>query len=197
MEHPLREVIKLDNPAEATVRDERSASLFIPGSWAGRRIVLKPAPGVTWSAVETEGGAPVRQGNDWDLSAAVEPGRWQALTVSAGPVAGAWAEASDPLHIARLEAWYDPPETLSIRVRLGKPPAATGRQGLIALLFTLTDERGEQVGHQEVVVGPRTAELAVAMPISREPVGRCRLKAALSVNQQVIDDARINLTEFE
>lgn len=197
MQHPMREVIKLDNPAQARLIDAHAASLFLPGAWAGRRVVLKPAPGVRWSAVQTQAGETPRQNGAWELSHALEPGAWQRVTVAGGPIEGAVLEMSDPLHIARLEAWYDPPETLSIRVRLGKSPTGAGREGLITLLFTLTDERGEQVGGQEVSVGPRTAELAVAMPISREPVGRCRLKAALCVDQQVLDDARIDLTDFE
>lgn len=193
----MREVLALDNPAHATLHDAQAASLFIPPSWTGRRMVLKPPPGVAWSAVQTEGGEPVRlNGGDWDLSAALEPGRWQNLSVLGGPLAGAVLESSDPLYIARLEGWYDPPETLSIRARLGKSPAAAGRQGMITLLFTLTDERGGLVGRQEVVVGPKTAELAVALVIAREPQGRCRLKAALCLDQQVIDDARIEIEEF-
>lgn len=196
MEHPMREQIKLDNPAQATLHDKHSASLFIPGSWAGRRIVLKPAPDVHWSEVRTEVGEPVRLDGSWDLTTAVEPGRWQKLSVEGGPLAGAVVESSDPLHIARLEGWYDPPEAISIRCRLGKSPAATGRNGLITLLFSLSDERGELVGRQEVVVGPKTAELAVALPITRKPHGRCHLKAALCLDQQVIDDARIALDEF-
>lgn len=196
MQHPMRDVIKLDNPAQARLIDPYAASLFLPGSWAGKRLVLKPAPGVTWSAVQTEAGGTVRLNWEWELSHALEPGRWQRVTVAGGPIEGAVLELSDLLHIARLEAWYDPPETLSIRVRLGKSPVAAGREGLITLLFTLTDERGEQVGSQEVSVGLKTAELAVAMPITREPVGLCRLKAALCLDQQVADDARIDVTDF-
>ena len=197
MQHPMREVIRLDNPAQARLINANSASLFLPGSWAGKRVVLKPAPGVTWSGVQTEAGEPVRVNGGWELSSALEPGRWQQVTVDGGPIAGAVLELRDPLHIAWLEAWYDPPETLSIRVRLAKSPAATGRQGMITLLFTLTDERGERVGSQEVLVGPKTVELAVAMMITREPAGLCRLKASLCLDQQVIDDARIDVTDFE
>lgn len=196
MQHPIREQIKLNNPAHATLHDAQSATLFIPGSWTGRRLVLRPAPGVTWSAVTTPKGEAVRQNGDWDLTEVLEPGGWQTVTVAGGPIQGAVLESCDPLSIARLEAWYDPPETVSIRVRLGKSPAATGRQGLITLLFTLTDERGEQVGRQEVLVGPKVLELAVALVIAREPHGRCRLKAALCLDQQVIDDAWIELDEF-
>lgn len=197
VQHPMREVIALDNPAQATVHDSHSASLFIPGSWTGRRMLLKPPPGVDWSAVQTEMGKPVRlSGGAWELTAALEPGRWQRLSVQGGPLAGALLESSDPLCIARLEGWYDPPETISIRVRLAKSPAATGRQGEITLLFTLTDERGVQVGRQEVAVGPKTVELAVALVIARAPQGRCRLKAALCLDQQVVDDARVEVEEF-
>lgn len=196
LQHPMREQIKLDSPAQAAVHDAHSASLFIPGGWSGRRLVLRPATGVAWSAVTTQRGEAVRLNGDWDLTGALEPGAWQSLTVTGGPVEGAVLESSDPLSITRMEAWYDPPEALSIRVRLGRSAAATGRQGLITLLFTLTDERGEQVGRQEVMVGPRVVELAVALLITREPHGRCRLKAALCLDQQVIDDARIEIDAF-
>lgn len=196
MQHPMRDVIKLNNAAQATIHDAHCASLFIPGGWTGRRLVLRPAPGVTWSAVQAPKGEAARQEGAWDLTTLVEPGDWQRVTVAGGPIEGAVLESSDPLCIAQLEAWYDPPETLSIRVRLGKSPAATGRQGLITLLFTLTDSRGELVGRQEVMLGPKTAELAVALVFTREPLGRCRLKVTLCQDQQVIDDARIELDEF-
>ncbi|MFZ5815651.1 MAG: hypothetical protein ACOY93_10175 [Bacillota bacterium] len=197
MQHPMREQIKLESPWQATLNGTDSASLFIPGSWSGRRLVLKPAPGVSWSSVRTEAGEAVKAADGWQLTDLVEPGSWQTVWVEGGSIAGALVEASEPLHITRLEAWYDPPETLSMRVRLAKSPSATGRKGLITLLFTLTDERGEQVGRQEVVVGAKTAELAVAMMLPRKPHGRCRLKAALCLDQQVIDDARIELEGFE
>lgn len=196
MQHPMREMIHLDNPEHATIQDQHSAILFVSGAWSGKRLLLHAAAGVSWSEVRTRAGSAPRLGESWDLTGLLEPGGWQELLVRGGPIAGAMLEAADPLSIDRLEAWYDPPETLSIRCRLSKSPAGAGREGLFALLFTLTDERGRQVGRQEVFVGARTAELAVAMELAREPQGRCALKASLCLDQQVIDDARIEVLDF-
>ncbi len=196
MQHPMREAIQLSNSAQATIHDEQSAALFVSGAWTGKRLLLRPVPGVTWQEVRTESGAAPRHNGAWDLTGLLETGGWQELLVQGGPIAGAVLEASDPLAIDRLEASYDPPETLSIRCRLAKSPAAVGREGLFSLFFSLTDERGRQIGRQEVFVGPRTAELAVAMALTREPRGRCQLKASLCLDQQVIDDARLEVRDF-
>lgn len=189
----MRERITLTHPWQATITDADRATLFVPGSWTGKRILLVPALGVSFSSVRTSLGEAVRSGDHWDLTDLVTLGTEQEVTVTGGPIAGTVLTATDPLHIARLAAWFDPPDALSIRLCLSASPAATGRSGLITLYFTLTNEQGDQVGQQEVTVGPKTNELVVAMNLRRVPAGRTFLKAALCQGQAVIDDGRIDL----
>lgn len=189
----MRERIKLTHPWQATITDADRATLFVPGSWASKRILLVPADGVSFTSVQTSLGEGGRVGRQWDLTDRLTLGAEQEVRVAGGPIEGAELMATDPLYIARLDAWFDPPETVSIRLGLSTSPAATGRSGLISLYFTLTDEQGDRVGQQEVTIAAKTTELVVAMHPRRLPAGRTFLKVALCQGQAVIDDARIDL----
>lgn len=190
--HPGRDLVRLTDPWQAELDDGRSARLFIPETWAGKRIVMKPAKGQAWTGVATESGPtgePAEEG--WDLTAALMPGRWQGITVAGGSLAEATLEASDTLAIVKLEAGWASPTSLSVGVMLSHSLAGDRRSGLLSLYFTLTDERGEAVGVQEVLVGMKTTALAVEMQLARRAQGRCRLKAVLSLNGEVVDDGVI------
>jgi len=94
--------------------------------------------------------------------------------------------AGESLHIVTLEASVASERSLSVRVRLSE-------SGVVNLYFVLTAPNGRQVGSTEVTVGRKTRDLTVELPLAEPLSGVYRLKASLSVNDHVVDNARIEV----
>lgn len=164
---PIREQVRLDNRWHARPLDQQSASVFVPAPWAEKQVALKTGDG--------------RQAHPQ-----LEYGTWNAVATGDEPVNGARLVAGDALHISSLEASVASERSLSVRVRLSEP-------GAVNLFFSLTRANGKQVGWAEVTVGRKTGDLTVEVPLAEPLTGPHRLKASLSVNDHVIDNARIEV----
>ena len=90
------------------------------------------------------------------------------------------------MRITALEASAASDRSLSVHVCLSEP-------GTVTLVITLTAPDGREVGGTEVMVGRRTRELTVEVPLAHPVRGTYRLKATLSLADEVIDNARIDL----
>lgn len=90
------------------------------------------------------------------------------------------------MRITKLEASKASDRSLSVHVHLSVP-------GLVTLLLTLTAPDGQEVGGAEVLVGRKTRELTVEVPLDHPVRGTYRLKATLSQADGVVDNARIDI----
>lgn len=205
LQSPIREQIKLDNQGQARPVDAASTSVYVPGPWKDRRVLLVPGVTETWSAAridDTE--LPYDQEEQgWVATGRLDPREWNMVAAANGFVSGARLVASNQLHIASLEA-TPADRRLSVRVRLAtSEPACTDAgggespcflsAGLFTLFFTLTAADGRQVGGMEVTVGRRTRDLSVEVPLPAGLTGSHRLKAVLCADDAVLDNARTDL----
>jgi len=175
VQNPIREQIRLDGRWQARQIDDQSVSVFVPGSWTEKNVLLKPAG--DRSETETES-AP-----------AVQPGQWNTVEV-AGGLTGTKLEACNDLHITGLEATNAGRGCLSVRIRL---TGTVAEPSLLNIAFSLTAADGRRVGGMDLVVGHKTRDLTVEMPLDAGLAGPCRLKAALCCGDQVVDNARTDI----
>lgn len=204
---PIREQIKLADRWHVCPVNEREASVFVPGPWGEKQVVLMAGNGEAPSAVRIENQDLERSQAEgiWQAGEHLNPGQWNHVAAADGNMAGARLVASNPLHISRLEATSASPHSLSVRVRLtdapvAKAPAEGGEApclrsaGLLTLFFTLMTPDGQQVAGMEITLGRRTRDLSVEMPCHSPLAGSYRLKAALCNEEYVIDNARVDVT---
>jgi hypothetical protein len=205
MQSPIREQVRLADRWQARQENATEASVFVPGPWGGKQVILVGGEGQALADVRVGGSEPEpgSEPNSWVANTNLTPGGWNQVKAD-GDLSGARLEASNPLHIARLEATVASERSLSVRVRItdaviaeappegGEAPCLLSA-GLLSLFFTLTTPEGRQVSGMEVMLGRRTREISIEMP-SPEPLsGSYRLKAALGTDEYVIDNARIDL----
>lgn len=190
MESPIREKIRLDG-WQARPVNGRTASVFVPGPWNDKRVVLKPGSSPAWSTAQIGNTELTReQGEDaWKASPALRPGHWNTVTTD-GDTPGSRLEASAPLHITALEGRAANQKSLAVRVRLNGPEET--QPGLLTIVFSLTSVIGRLAGGTEVTVSSRTRDLSVELPLP-DSRGLYRLKAALCAGDRVIDNARIDV----
>lgn len=175
MQNPIREQIRLDGRWQARQIDGTSVSVFVPGSWTEKNVLLKPADDSSATESETDPG--------------VEPGQWNTIEV-AGGLAGTKLQACNELHITALEATNAGRGCLSVRIRL---TGTVADPCLLSLAFSLTAADGRRVGGMDLVVGHKTRDLSVEMPLDASLTGPCRLKAVLCCGDQVVDNARTDV----
>lgn len=175
MQNPIREQIRLDGRWKTRQIDGQSVSVFVPGSWTEKNVMLRPADGSTVTEAQAE--------------PRLEPGQWNTVEV-AGGLTGTKLEARNELHITALEATKAGRGSLSVHIRLTGTVAGSC---LLNLSFSLTAADGRRVGGMDLVVGHQTRDLSVEMPLDATLAGPCRLKAALCCGDQVIDNARTDM----
>lgn len=190
MENPVREQIKLTDRWQARPLNDRTASVFVPGAWEGKTIVVEPSPDSSWLPALAEG---------------LVAGAWNIVTVpEGGTVADASLVAREQVHIADLQVRTVTPQMLSIRVRLagGMPPSTTAgggeapclrETGLLTLCFTLTAADGRQAAGAEIAITPGTCDVQMDMPLLKSTAGAHRLKVALCAAENIVDNARLAL----
>lgn len=133
-----------------------------------------------------EGSALEQADGEWSVGTAFRHGDWNTVSLSGGEASGARLVASSNLHIRSLEAAPTSDRSLSIRVKLSD-------EGIVTLYFSLTGADGHEAGRLEVVVGRRTRDLTVEMPVTESLSGSYRLKATLIVGDRVLDNARLEI----
>lgn len=157
----------------------------MPAPWSEKRVVLHPAEGQNWSGASVEREhLQLDAAGDW-VAESVQAGAWNNLAVEGGSTAGARLVASDQLYIQSLEASGISGRSFSVRVRL-----SAGAQGPVTIIITLSAPDGVQVGGTEVMLGTRTRDLSVELPLSGARTGQYRLKATLMDGDRVVDNAR-------
>jgi hypothetical protein len=197
VQNPIREQIKLDGRWQARRIDDQSVSVFVPDSWTDKAIVLREGeghpleqPSVGGAALKSDLAEP-----GWRAEAHVVPGEWNTVSAT-GDMTGARLEAGNDLHITSLEAVSANQRSLAVRVRLAGSSGEVSAEKTLCLLsleFTLTAPDGRQVGGMDLVVGNKTRDLSVEMPVPAALGGPHRLKATLCCNDRVVDNARIDL----
>lgn len=197
MQNPIREQIKLDGRWQVRQVDERSVSVFVPGSWTDKSVVLREGEGHPLEAVTVDGEPlqPATAEGGWQTEPGLKPGEWNAVSTQ-GELTGATLVAGDDLHITDLTATPANRHSLSVRVRLsGSAGEAPGPKiaCLLSLYFTLSAADGSQIGALDLVVGNKTRELSVEMPVQDARGGAFRLKATLCCGDRIVDNARIDL----
>ncbi|MDF2629762.1 MAG: hypothetical protein K0R39_3593 [Symbiobacteriaceae bacterium] len=176
MQHPIREQIRLDGRWQARQIDENTVSVFVPGSWTDKRVLLRTGDG------------------DAGVSVHLQPGQWNEVALPPGALAGARLAAGDDLRITRLQATAPGSRSLGIDVSLagevtGDAPC------LLTLTFTLTAADGRRVGGMDLAVSNTNCNLSLEMPLTEPLTGPHRLKAALSCGERVADNARIDINQ--
>lgn len=201
VQNPIREQIRLDERRHAHSINGQNVSVFVPGSWAGARVVLKPGTRAAWTGAEAGGKDLPHDAHEhvWSAGEALEPGQWNTVKAHGGQTAEGRLEATPHLHLAGLEAKAASQRSLAVRVRLDGPePAPTDAEtvngarlgALLTVVLSLTAADGRLVGGTEVTLGRRARELTVELPAPRH--GLYRLKAVLCEGEQIIDNARID-----
>ena len=191
MESPIRDQIRLDGRWQTRPLDARTVSVFVPGPWAEKKVVLTSDAASGWTAAEV-GGVPLRQDTTeqgWSASPHLKVGHWNTVQTD-GHTAGGRLVASEPLHIVGLDAKSANQRSVSVRIRL----EGGDEQGLIGIVITLSSAAGAHVGGNEMTVSGRTRDLTVEVPVKSYRPGAYRLKAALLAGDRVVDNARVDLT---
>jgi hypothetical protein len=173
VQNPIREQIRLDGHWQTRRIDGRSVSVFVPGSWADKQVVLRAGEEQNWRAEPT-----------------LQPGQWNKVELPADTSDGARLVASDDLRITRLQAGVTGSRSLGIRIALaGTAPEPC----LLTLDFTLTAADGRRTGAMDVVVSSKNRDLSLEMDLPAPLRGPHRLKATLSCGERVVDNARIDI----
>lgn len=173
MQNPIREQIRLDGRWQTRQIGEHTVSVFVPGSWTDKQIVLRAGEDKVWRAEPN-----------------LQPGQWNPVELPPGALKGARLVASDDLHITRLQAAKAGDRSLGIHICLARDVAAPGP---LALNFTLTAADGRRVGAIDVVLRGKNHDLSLEMPLAVPLAGPHRLKATLSCGERVVDNARIEI----
>ncbi|HYG56520.1 MAG TPA: hypothetical protein VD902_00430 [Symbiobacteriaceae bacterium] len=190
MESPIRDQIRLDGRWQTRPLGTRAVSVFVPGSWAEKKVVLKPAATRSWSAAEA-GSAQLdydAREQGWQAGPHLNVGEWNAVSTD-GDTSGGRLVASNPLHITALEARVANQRSVSVRIRINGEEDA----GLLGIVLTLSSATGAHIGGTEITVTGKTRDLTVEVPVKGVRPGVCRLKATLSTSDRVVDNARIDL----
>lgn len=192
MQTPIREQIRLDGRWQARRLDSESVSVFVPGSWTEKKVLLRPGEKGEPTAAEANGEhlASDQEEPGWQADPSLQLGHWNTVRVSGG-LEGTRLVARDELHITRLEASPGGKNGLAVRICLHGGKLET--PGLLILDFSLTATDGQHVGGMSVAVGSRTRDISLEMPVTVTLHGVFRLKATLSHGDRVVDNARIDL----
>jgi len=185
--HPLRPLIRLDDPAYTRPCGAGRATVFIPGAWVARPIWLVPGPGQAWERVRTALGDARPCDGRWRADAVLQPGAPQVLQVSGGTLVGAVLQAADPVHIAALAGPTADGGRLRLIVHLEWPAGAWVAEP-VALRLLVTDQGGRLLAVREQPAASGVPAVALDLPAPAEP-GPYRLKALLTRGQQVADEA--------
>ncbi|HYF93825.1 MAG TPA: hypothetical protein VD969_16555 [Symbiobacteriaceae bacterium] len=191
MQNPIREQIKLDGRWQVRRIDAESVSVFVPGSWTEKDVILKPGVGhvAVEAAINGQPLVPENAEQGFRTDQQLSPGEWNTVRV-AGDLDGARLVARNDLHITALEAVGAVKNSLSVRIRLAGEIAGPC---LLSLDFSLTAADGCRVGGMEIVVGSKTRDLSVEMPLGASLTGPYRLKATLCCGERVVDNARVDI----
>lgn len=173
MQNPVREVMRLDGRWVSRRRSRQSAEVFVPDAWAGARILLQQASGESLAVDER-----------------IIPGGWN-LVQTEGPLAGARLAAAKALQLVAVDASVSGEKSLAVRVRLAESNSRP--KALLTIVFTVTAPDGRQVGLQDATVSTRTRDITMDIPLAERARGQFRLKVTLSVDDQVLDNARVDL----
>jgi len=177
VQNPIREQIRLDGRWQTRRIDDHSVSVFVPGSWADKQVVL-------------------RSGEEKDLRAEpnLQPGQWNTVELPADTPDGTRLVASDDLRITRLQASVAGNRKLGIRIALA---GAAPEPCLLTLDFALTAADGRRTGAMDAVVSSKNRDLSLEMDLPAPLTGPHRLKATLSCGERVVDNARIDINQSE
>lgn len=175
MQNPIREQIRLDGRWQTRRLDDDSVSVFVPGSWADKQVVLRTG-----------------QEKDWRAESHLQPGQWNPVELPAAASEGARLVASDDLHITRLQAGKVGDRSLGIRISVA---GTVAEPCLLTLDFTLTAADGRRVGAMDVAVSSKHRDLSLDMPLMAPLTGPHRLKATLSCGERVVDNARLDIDQ--
>lgn len=183
----MRELIRFDNRWQAEPLSENRARVFVPGPWAGHRVVLTPGPGAEWSAAHVAGEAavPDTDAEGWVAGEALRPGTWNQVEAS-GSLDGGRMVASTGLYIRTLEADRASDRSIAVHIRLSL-------EGTVSLFFSLTTPDGRCVGAQEVQVSRRARALTVELHTDETLQGPYQLKAVLTAGERILDNARVDV----
>lgn len=173
MQNPIREQIRLEGRWHTRRIDENSVSVFVPGSWADKQVILRAG-----------------EEGDWRAEPHLQPGQWNTVDLPSNAADGARLVASEDLHITRLQAGTVGSRSLGIRISLA---GAVADPCLLTLDFTLTAADGRRVGAMDVVVSSKNRDLSLEMPLTVPLTGPHRLKATLSCGERVVDNGRIDI----
>lgn len=191
MESPIRDQIRLDGLWQTRHQGSRAVSVFVPGSWADKKVLLKPASAGEWTAAQvgTTPLSPDRDEEGWLAGPHLKAGQWNTVQTD-GHTAGGRLVASEPIHMVGLEARVANQRSVSVRIRLD----GGEEQGLLGIVITLSSAAGAHVGGAELTVTGRTRDLTVEVPVKSYRPGTYRLKATLSAGDRVVDNARLDLS---
>lgn len=206
VKNPVREQIRMADRWQVRRVSDREAEVFVPSPWREKQVVFRSGAGNRpWFGARVGGAALERQRDpgEWRVGDELHYGEWNSIAVENGQAESASLVASAPFHIRALEARLLSERSLSVRVDLSMSPELPASQGgeapclkslgLLSLYFTLSAEDGRQIGGMEVTVGRKTRSLTVEMPLLHPLAGRYRLKSTLCKDEQVLDNARIEL----
>jgi hypothetical protein len=196
LQSPIREQIRLDGRWQARPVEDHAVSVFVPGAWEEKRVVLEPAPGIAWADALAGGTSLPREPETGVYTAGphLAPGQWNTVSLPDGDPAGGRLVASAHLHICCLEAAPASNRSLAVRVKLDGPEGGAAAQGagLLSIVLTLTAPDGSLLGGTDLTIASRTRDLSVELPLPGTRSGAFRLKATLCADEQILDNARID-----
>lgn len=170
METPIRDQIRLDNLWQSQRISPQSRSVFIPSPWEGSEIHLIPRKGVRRS----------------EQPLPFTFGTWNRLEGNAS-LDGARLVASPPLHIKRVDSRRISTGLLSVQVDLS-------RAQICVLHATLSEPNGHQVAGARMEAREPADHLSadLDLPVRLVP-GSYRLKVVMTVREQIMDNARVDV----
>jgi len=171
METPIRDQIRLDNPWQSQRTSPHGRRVFVPAPWAGTKIHLIPRKGSQLSQ-------PFQ---------AFEFGTWNSLE-GEGALDGARLVASLPLHIERVEWTTSSNRQLTVQTDLKGAYRCS-------LHVTLSATNGQLVASVHQPVTGRADRVRIELDLPAPLVaGAYRLKVVLAAGDQIMDNARVDLS---
>ncbi len=165
----MRDQIRLDNLWQAQPISANSRSVFVPAPWEGTEVRLIPLEGAP---------VPLRPPT-------LTYGAWNHVEGNA-PLHGARLVASPPLHVKRVQCIQNASE-LGVEIDLT-------RDQVCLLHVTLSDSNGELVTRAYHQIGEPGGHLRTNLELPADiRSGFYRLKVVMTVGDQIVDNARIEV----
>jgi hypothetical protein len=194
LQSPVREQIRLDGRWRVRPASEHAVSVFVPGAWEEKRVLVEPELGAAWASVQAGETSlqPEPEGGAFVAGPHLTPGQWNTIALQDGAPIGGKLVATEQLYIAGLNAAPASNRSLAVRIRLGGDERSARNAGLLSIVLTLTAPTGKLVAGTDLTIAARTRDLSVELPLPGAKAGLLRLKATLCAGEQILDNARVD-----